>query len=95
LVLLPFLSFLTDFIFQAKENLGMAMMYTLATSAKEWLTEKFCGDSVEESEETEAKEDEVCIYSPLKICSHFLQIDLYFLFCIKYLWYNSGNSASW
>lgn len=62
LFLLLFINFVTDFIGQAKENLGMAMMYTLATSAKEWLTEKFCGGDVEESEETEATEDEVCIF---------------------------------
>ncbi|CAI5537604.1 unnamed protein product [Closterium sp. Naga37s-1] len=41
--------------FQAEENLGMAMMYTLATSAKEWLREKYGG--VEEEEEEEVKEE--------------------------------------
>ncbi|XP_078169082.1 ubiquitin-conjugating enzyme family protein [Carex rostrata] len=46
---------------EAKENLGMAMMYTLATSAKEWLTEKFCSDAVEEPVETEKQEDEVIV----------------------------------
>ncbi|KAJ4797169.1 RWD domain-containing protein 1 [Rhynchospora pubera] len=47
---------------EAEENLGMAMIYTLATSAKEWLTEKFCGgDDVEESEETGKTEDEVIV----------------------------------
>ncbi|CAI5512048.1 unnamed protein product [Closterium sp. Naga37s-1] len=40
---------------QAEENLGMAMMYTLATSAKEWLREKYVG--VEEEEEEEEKEE--------------------------------------
>ncbi|CAI5492098.1 unnamed protein product [Closterium sp. Naga37s-1] len=40
---------------EAEENLGMAMMYTLATSAKEWLREKYVG--VEEEEEEEEKEE--------------------------------------
>ncbi|KAF3341496.1 RWD domain-containing protein 1 [Carex littledalei] len=53
------LSFRTDSIGQAKENLGMAMMYTLAASAKEWLTEKFCSGAVEEPEVTAKPEDEV------------------------------------
>ncbi|KAF3341484.1 RWD domain-containing protein 1-like protein [Carex littledalei] len=44
---------------EAKENLGMAMMYTLAASAKEWLTEKFCSGAVEEPEVTAKPEDEV------------------------------------
>ncbi|KAF3340773.1 RWD domain-containing protein 1 [Carex littledalei] len=53
------LSFRTDSIGQAKENLGMEMMYTLAASAKEWLTEKFCSGAVEEPEVTAKPEDEV------------------------------------
>ncbi|CAD6238256.1 unnamed protein product [Miscanthus lutarioriparius] len=47
---------------EATENLGMAMVYTLVSSAKEWLSEKYGqngGD--EEPEETEAEEEEVII----------------------------------
>ena len=44
---------------QASENLGMAMVYTLVTSAKEWLTEKFgLDDAVSDNDDDEsAKED--------------------------------------
>ncbi|XP_057455266.1 uncharacterized protein LOC130746602 [Lotus japonicus] len=44
---------------EASENLGMAMIYTLVTSAKEWLDERFCQDSGDVSAEAEeaAKED--------------------------------------
>lgn len=51
---------------EANENLGMAMMYTLATSAKEWLREKHgqkedddAGDEVEEKEEVYEPHGEV------------------------------------
>lgn len=46
---------------EASENLGMAMIYTLVTSAKEWLSDQFCQDSVGESTEAEeaAKDDVV------------------------------------
>ncbi|KAK3161043.1 hypothetical protein QOZ80_1BG0070900 [Eleusine coracana subsp. coracana] len=47
---------------EATENLGMAMVYTLVASAKEWLTEHYGqngGD--EEPEETEAEEEEVIV----------------------------------
>jgi len=47
---------------EATENLGMAMVYTLVSSAKEWLSEKYGqngGD--EEPEETEEKEEEVIV----------------------------------
>ena len=43
---------------QIQSNLGMAMMYTLATSAKEWLIGKY--GKVEEEEEDEEKKEEVC-----------------------------------
>lgn len=45
---------------QATENLGMAMVYTLVSSAQDWLSEKYgqnAGDG--ESEENEAEEEEV------------------------------------
>nr|CAB3477359.1 unnamed protein product [Digitaria exilis] len=47
---------------EATENLGMAMVYTLVSSAKEWLSEKYGqngGD--EEPEETEEQEEEVIV----------------------------------
>ncbi|VAH61027.1 unnamed protein product [Triticum turgidum subsp. durum] len=47
---------------EATENLGMAMIYTLLDSAKEWLTEKYgqnAGD--EEPDETEEPAEEVII----------------------------------
>lgn len=47
---------------EASENLGMAMIYTLVTSAKEWLAEQFCQDSVDDSTEAEeAAKDDVVI----------------------------------
>lgn len=42
---------------EAKDNLGMAMMYTLATSAKEWLREKY-GQQEEEAEDDDEEEKE-------------------------------------
>jgi len=56
---------------EATENLGMAMVYTLVSSAKEWLSEKYGqngGD--EEPEETEEKEEEVYIF-PYMLCISF------------------------
>ncbi|KAK6148784.1 hypothetical protein DH2020_016309 [Rehmannia glutinosa] len=46
---------------EAAENLGMAMVYTLVTSAKEWLSERFSQDADEDAEEDEAAKDEVII----------------------------------
>ncbi|WOL03026.1 RWD domain-containing protein 1 [Canna indica] len=47
---------------EASENLGMAMVYTLVTSAKEWLSEKYGNeDAVEDSEDTDAAKDEVIV----------------------------------
>lgn len=43
---------------EACENLGMAMVYTLVTSAKEWLSEKFGQDDAEEDSEEADKEKE-------------------------------------
>lgn len=46
--------------FQASENLGMAMVYTLATSAKEWLSELYGhGAQVGETEENDSAKDDV------------------------------------
>lgn len=44
----------------------MAMIYTLVTSAKEWLAEQFCQDSVDDSTEAEeAAKDDVRLLSSL------------------------------
>ncbi|PON35746.1 Ubiquitin-fold modifier-conjugating enzyme [Parasponia andersonii] len=47
---------------EASENLGMAMIYTLVTSAKEWLSEQFAQDSIiENAEAEEAAKDDIII----------------------------------
>ncbi|GLT55935.1 hypothetical protein SLA2020_290160 [Shorea laevis] len=47
---------------EASENLGMAMIYTLVTSAKEWMSERFGQDaSADNAEEQEAEKDDVII----------------------------------
>ncbi|KAK9101252.1 hypothetical protein Scep_024682 [Stephania cephalantha] len=47
---------------EASENLGMAMVYTLVTSAKEWLTDKFSSlDEAEDAEEEDAEKDEIIV----------------------------------
>ncbi|XP_078428023.1 ubiquitin-conjugating enzyme family protein [Wolffia australiana] len=47
---------------EASENLGMAMVYTLVTSAKDWLTEKFGQEEGgEESDEDESGKEDVII----------------------------------
>ncbi|XP_042048240.1 RWD domain-containing protein 1-like isoform X1 [Salvia splendens] len=47
---------------EATENLGMAMVYTLVTSAKEWLSERFAHDAGDDDDgEDEAAKDEVII----------------------------------
>ncbi|KAL2516324.1 RWD domain-containing protein 1 [Forsythia ovata] len=46
---------------EASENLGMAMVYTLVTSAKEWLSEKFAQDDSENAEEDSAAKDDIII----------------------------------
>lgn len=54
---------------QASENLGMAMIYTLVTSAKEWLSEKYGQDtSIEDAIAEEAAKDDVCLLSYVWIC---------------------------
>ncbi|XP_039115616.1 RWD domain-containing protein 1 [Dioscorea cayenensis subsp. rotundata] len=47
---------------EASENLGMAMVYTLVTSGKEWLAEKY-GHAAEEEEleETDTLKDEIIV----------------------------------
>lgn len=45
---------------QASENLGMAMVYTLVTSAQEWLSEIFGQDAnIENSDEEETEKEDV------------------------------------
>ncbi|XWS16248.1 hypothetical protein CRYUN_Cryun34aG0068800 [Craigia yunnanensis] len=47
---------------EASENLGMAMIYTLVTSAKEWLSERYGQDAdADNAEEEEATKDEVIV----------------------------------
>lgn len=47
---------------QATENLGMAMIYTLVSSAKDWLSEHYGQDDVaDDAVEEAAKEDEVLL----------------------------------
>jgi len=54
-----YLTFTFCIFWQASENLGMAMIYTLVTSSKEWLSERFGQESSLEIAEAEerAKED--------------------------------------
>ncbi|XP_021903252.1 RWD domain-containing protein 1 [Carica papaya] len=47
---------------EASENLGMAMIYTLVTSAKEWLSDRYGQEAgVGNSEEEEAEKDEIVV----------------------------------
>ncbi|KAB1218453.1 RWD domain-containing protein 1 [Morella rubra] len=47
---------------EASENLGMAMIYTLVASAKEWLSERFEQDStIENAKAEEAAKDEIVV----------------------------------
>ncbi|KAF3450632.1 hypothetical protein FNV43_RR06721 [Rhamnella rubrinervis] len=47
---------------EASENLGMAMIYTLVTSAKEWLSEQFGQDSsTEDAQAEQAAKDDVVV----------------------------------
>ncbi|KAI6690119.1 hypothetical protein NL676_026947 [Syzygium grande] len=46
---------------EAAENLGMAMVYTLVTSAKEWLSERFGQKDSTEDLEEEAAKDEIVV----------------------------------
>lgn len=61
-------------ISQAAENLGMAMVYTLVTSAQEWLSERFAQDAGDEdAEEDEAAKDEVFLFPWFKcVCEGIL-----------------------
>lgn len=46
---------------EASENLGMAMIYTLVSSAKEWLTERYCEDSDGDAEAEEAAKEDIVV----------------------------------
>ncbi|XP_073115032.1 uncharacterized protein [Elaeis guineensis] len=47
---------------EVAQNLGMAMVYTLVTSAKDWLSENFGREVVvEESEETDTTKDDIIV----------------------------------
>lgn len=46
---------------EAVENLGMAMIYTLVSSAKDWLSERFAQETDEGVEDDEAKKEEVIV----------------------------------
>ncbi|XP_022715111.1 RWD domain-containing protein 1-like [Durio zibethinus] len=47
---------------EASENLGMAMIYTLVTTAKEWLSERYGQDAdADNAEEEESTKDEVIV----------------------------------
>ncbi|KAL3631971.1 hypothetical protein CASFOL_024955 [Castilleja foliolosa] len=46
---------------EAADNLGMSMVYTLVTSAKEWLSERFAQDDDDAEEEQAAKKDEIIV----------------------------------
>lgn len=46
---------------EALENLGMSMIYTLVSSAKDWLSEIFAQDDVNDDEEEAAEKDEVIV----------------------------------
>lgn len=53
------------YILQASKNLGMAMVYTLVTSAKEWLSERFSQeDDIDNTEEDENAKVEVWLFWP-------------------------------
>lgn len=54
--------FTQSYFSQASENLGMAMIYTLVSSAKDWLSEQYGQDDAADlAEEEAAKEDEVLL----------------------------------
>uniref|UniRef100_A0A164USJ9 RWD domain-containing protein n=1 Tax=Daucus carota subsp. sativus TaxID=79200 RepID=A0A164USJ9_DAUCS len=46
---------------EALENLGMAMVYTLFSTAKEWLAERFAQDDNDGIAEAEEKKDEIIV----------------------------------
>uniref|UniRef100_A0A2N9HU19 RWD domain-containing protein n=1 Tax=Fagus sylvatica TaxID=28930 RepID=A0A2N9HU19_FAGSY len=57
----PVCSF-SPWIARASENLGMAMVYTLVSTAKEWLSERYGQDaSTEDADAEEAAKDDVVI----------------------------------
>ncbi|ONK69986.1 uncharacterized protein A4U43_C05F29020 [Asparagus officinalis] len=46
---------------EASDNLGMAMIYTLVTSAQEWLSEKYGHEEEAELEETDTAKEDIII----------------------------------
>lgn len=54
----------------------MAMIYTLVTSAKEWLSEKYGNDSAADNDENDTAKDEVwyCRHKVLNFFSRFLHL---------------------
>ncbi|KAJ0579310.1 putative ubiquitin-conjugating enzyme/RWD [Helianthus annuus] len=61
LLVLPFVSLLIAAM-SASENLGMAMIYTLVSSAKDWLSERFAQDADnDDDDEDVAEKDEVIV----------------------------------
>lgn len=76
---------------QASENLGMAMMYTLASSAKDWLSEHYGQDDGDDyAEEEAAKEDEVLQAAVLFMSYAFFS---FVIFLSKFL--DTGYRSSW
>ncbi len=58
------ISWFVNCIPQASENLGMAMVYTLVSTAKEWLSERYGQDaSTEDADAEEAAKDDVWMFS--------------------------------
>ncbi|KAF5180260.1 Rwd domain-containing protein [Thalictrum thalictroides] len=46
---------------EASENLGMAMVYTLVSTAKEWLGERFAKDTIEDVDEEDTAKDDIVV----------------------------------
>lgn len=69
-------------VLQASENLGMAMVYTLVTSAKEWLSERYSQDAgTDSTREEEVEKDEVGLF----VLSFSLQYVVYAFDKFKYI----------
>lgn len=68
------------YLLQASDNLGMAMIYTLVTSAQEWLSENYGHEEeVEELEETDTAKEDVWLFVllfffPFFFTSYFVMI---------------------
>ncbi|KAH1066417.1 hypothetical protein J1N35_031404 [Gossypium stocksii] len=81
---------------EASENLGMAMIYTLVSSAKEWLYERYGQDACpDNAEEEEAAKDEDA--SSLRSLDFLLivNISLYAGGTISSDLFLSGNCSAW